>query len=316
MSTHATDNRTRVAVLGIGIMGQPIAANLAQAGFAVSAWNRTPGKAEPLADHGVLVAASAAEAVADADVVLTILTDADAVLSAMGAALPSMPEGAVWIQASTVGERVDDLVAFADSHALRFVDAPVQGTRKPAEDGTLLVICAADPLLRPVVQPVFDAIGSRTLWVAETSSQGTASRLKIATHTYVAGLTHAVGEALAMATALGVAPQLVVDAMAGGPLDCGFMRGKASVIIDNDYAASFTVDNSIKDAHIVLRAAERHGVVVDCTRAGLSRYERLSAAGYGDSDMAATYLASFVGEDGSVLSPIPEATAPYVHATS
>jgi 3-hydroxyisobutyrate dehydrogenase len=234
-----------------------------------------------------------------------MLTDAKAVLDTMIAASPALPDSAVWIQCSTVGERVDDLIAFAETHAIVFVDAPVQGTRQPAIDGNLLVICAADPALRDRVQPVFDAVGSKTLWVADSSADGTASRLKIATHTYVAGLTHAVGEALAMATALKVDPRSFLAAMADGPLDCAFMRGKAEVIIGGDYSPSFTVVNSVKDAHIVLDAATRHGVVLDCTRAGLDRYQRLVEVGSGDADMAATYLASFAQVAWSVQPPRP-----------
>jgi 3-hydroxyisobutyrate dehydrogenase len=288
------NRQTRVAVLGTGIMGAPIARNLAQAGFAVTAWNRTRTKAETLSDHGVKVASSPADAVADAHIVLTMLTDAEAVLSSMTAALASLPKTAVWIQASTVGEEIDDVIAFAAEHSIALADAPVQGTRQPAEEGKLLVLCACEPTLRERLQPVFDVIGTRTMWVADSSSGGAASRLKIATHTYVGGLTHAIGEALSMATALDVDPQLFIDAMAGGPLDCQFMRSKANVIVDGDFAASFSVRNSLKDAHLVLEAAKRHNVLLDCTHAGLVRYERIADAGHAEDDMAATYLASFV----------------------
>jgi 3-hydroxyisobutyrate dehydrogenase len=288
------NQQMHVAVLGTGLMGEPMARNLARSGFSVTAWNRTAAKAQPLAGDGVRIASTPAGAVRDADVVLTMLTDADAALDAMRLAAPGLRDSAIWIQSSTVGERVDELIAFARERSIDFVDAPVQGTRQPAIEGKLLVICAAQPGLRDRLQPIFDAVGSKTLWVADTSELGSASRLKIATHTYVAGLTHAIGEALSMATALDVDPRLFLAAMADGPLDCAFMRGKAQVIIGDDYTASFSVLNSVKDAHIVLDAADRHDVVLDCTRAGLERYERLVDADRGDDDMAATYLASFM----------------------
>jgi 3-hydroxyisobutyrate dehydrogenase len=288
------NRQTRVAVLGTGIMGAPIARNLAQAGFAVTAWNRTRSRAEPLTQHGVKVTSTPADAVADADLVLTMLTDAEAVLSSMAAALPSLPKTSVWIQASTVGEQIDDLIAFAAQHSIALADAPVQGTRQPAEEGKLLVLCACEQALRDRLQPVFDVIGTRTIWVADTSSGGAASRLKLATHTYVGALTHGIGEALSMATALDVDPQLFVDAMAGGPLDCAFMQSKAAAIRNGDYFASFSVRNSVKDAHLVLEAAKRHNLELDCTRAGLDRYLRVADAGHAEADMAATYLASFI----------------------
>jgi 3-hydroxyisobutyrate dehydrogenase len=287
------EQQTHVAVLGTGIMGTPIARNLAQAGFAVRAWNRTRTKAEALSQHGIQVASSPADAVIDVDLVLTVLTDADAVLSTMAAALPSLPKASVWIQVSTVGERIDDVIAFADEHSIALADAPVQGTRQPAEQGKLLILCACESELRERVQPVFDVIGSRTMWVANSASGGAASRLKLATHTYVGALTHGIGEAFSMATALGVDPQLFVDALSGGPLDCAFLQSKAAVIRNGKYCASFSVRNSVKDAHLVLEAAKRHNLMLDCTRAGLARYERVADAGHADADMAATYFASF-----------------------
>jgi 3-hydroxyisobutyrate dehydrogenase len=287
--------QTRVAVLGTGTMGAPIARNLAKAGFAVRAWNRSAARSKPLVEHAIEVMATPAEAVDDADLVITMLTDAEAVLSSLTAALPSLSQTSVVIQASTVGEGIDDVIAFADKHSIALADAPVQGTRQPAEEGKLLVFCACAPELRDRLEPVFNTIGSRTIWVADSSSGGEASRLKLATHTYIAALTHGLGEALSMATALNVDPQLFVEAMTGGPLDCAFMQNKTAVIREGDYPASFSVINSLKDARLVLDAAKRHDVILDCSRAGLTRYQRVAQAGHGEADMAATYLASFIG---------------------
>ena len=132
-----------VSVLGTGIMGAAMARNLARAGHTVRVWNRTRAKAEPLAADGAYVADSPAEAVQGADVVLTILYDGPAALDVMREAAPALRSGAAWVQSTTAGvEAITDLAAFAAEHGLVFYDAPVLGTRQPAEAGQLTVLAA------------------------------------------------------------------------------------------------------------------------------------------------------------------------------
>ncbi|MTE22324.1 NAD-binding protein [Streptomyces sp. TRM43335] len=282
-----------IAVLGTGIIGAPVARNLSKSGFAVRAWNRTGSKAEALTADGVRAVDTPADAVADADVVLTALNDGPRVLEAMEAAAPGLAEGAIWVQTSTVGEEVDRLAAHAAEAGLVFVDAPVQGTRQPAELGKLVIMAAGPQVVRPTVQPIFDAIGSRTVWVGEDGASGAASRLKLVLNTWVIALTHGVGEALALADRLGVEPEHFLDVVAGGPMDNGFFRAKSSAILSGDYTPSFSVDNSEKDARLVLEAARRVGVRLDCVEAGHRRFRRASEQGHGGRDMAAGYFASF-----------------------
>lgn len=130
-----------VAVLGTGTIGAPMARNLARAGFTVRAWNRTRTKAEPLAADGVTVADSASDAVRDADVVVTVLPDGPRTLDVVQEATPK--PGTVWVQSGTVGEGIDELAEYAARAGLLLVDAPVLGTRQPAEQGTLTVLAAA-----------------------------------------------------------------------------------------------------------------------------------------------------------------------------
>lgn len=137
MADNNSSDALSVAVLGTGIMGAAMARNLARAGLDVRAWNRTRARAEPLAADGVRVAGTPAEAVDGAEVVLTMLLDGDAVLDAIRQAADALPAGALWLQTSTVGvESLPSLARFADEHRLRFVDAPVLGTKAPAEKGT------------------------------------------------------------------------------------------------------------------------------------------------------------------------------------
>ncbi|NEW26205.1 NAD(P)-dependent oxidoreductase [Nocardia cyriacigeorgica] len=283
MSEHS---RT-AAVLGTGTIGAPVARNLRKA-FAVRAWNRTAAAAQPLAADGIQVSPTPAAAASGAHVVVTVLTDAAAVREVVEAAAPA--PGTVWVQMSTVGDNdTAELAAFADERELVFYDAPVQGTKQPAELGRLVVLAAGPESERDTANAVFDAIGSRTLWVADRP--GAATRLKLALNSLVFALTHGMAESLSLAEALGVDPHIVVEAVSGGPLDSGFFRAKSDAALSGDFAPAFSITNAIKDSRLILAAAQRAGVAADLAAAGLDRFRRAADAGHGSADMAASYLA-------------------------
>ncbi|RQO63797.1 3-hydroxyisobutyrate dehydrogenase [Variovorax sp. KBW07] len=286
----ANTSTTTVAVLGTGIIGAAVARNLRKQGFVVRAWNRTAQKAQALEASDVQVFGTAQEAVKGAHIVLTSLKDGPAVREALDAAAPALSKGATWIQLSTVGIDANEaLAALARQHGLGFYDAPVQGTRQPAEQGQLVVLASGPLEGRAVVQPVFDAIGKRTLWVSEQA--GDSSRLKLALNSWAFALTHGIAESLAIAKGLGVDPALVVDVVKGGPMDSGYFQLKAAAILADDYTTSFSVANAVKDSQLVVDAARGAGVKVDAAAAGLERFRRARDAGHGDKDMAASYLA-------------------------
>ncbi|MFJ4525517.1 NAD(P)-dependent oxidoreductase [Streptomyces sp. NPDC088810] len=289
-----TDKLT-VSVLGTGIMGAAMARNLVRAGHTVRVWNRTRAKAEPLAADGAHIAGTPAEAVEGADAVLTMLYDGPATLDVMREAAPALRSGAAWVQSTTAGlEDIGDLAGFARDHDLVFFDAPVLGTRQPAEAGRLLVLAAGPSGHRAAVTPVFDAVGARTVWTGEDGAAGTATRLKLVANSWVLAATAATGEVLALAQALGVDPQGFFDAIAGGPLDMGYLRAKSKLILDEQLTpAQFAVATAAKDARLIVRAGEAHGVRLDVAAASAARLERAAAQGHADEDMAAAYFASF-----------------------
>ncbi|KOV62708.1 NAD(P)-dependent oxidoreductase [Streptomyces sp. MMG1121] len=293
-----TDKPT-VSVLGTGIMGAAMARNLCRAGLDVRVWNRTREKAEPLTADGARVAGTPAEAVEGADVVLTMLYDGTAVLDTMREAAPALRPGTVWAQCTTAGiDLVTDLSAFAREHGLVFYDAPVLGTRQPAEAGQLTVLAAGPQEGRATVTPVFDAVGAKTVWTGEDGAAGSASRLKLVANSWVLAVTAATGEVLALSQALGVDPQGFFDLIEGGPLDMGYLRAKAALVLDGALSpASFAVATAAKDARLIVQAGERVGVRLDVAAASAERFARAAAQGHGDEDMAAAYFASFEGKD-------------------
>ncbi|MFG2603886.1 NAD(P)-dependent oxidoreductase [Streptomyces sp. NPDC048514] len=284
-----------VSVLGTGIMGAAMARNLCRAGLDVRAWNRTREKAEPLAADGARITGTPAEAVEGADVVLTMLYDGNAVLDVMREAAPALRSGAVWAQCTTAGtDLITELAAFAREHGLVFYDAPVLGTRRPAEDGLLTVLAAGPQEGRAAVEPVFDAVGAKTVWTGDDGGTGSASRLKLVANSWVLAATAAAGEVLALSKGLGVDPQHFFDLIEGGPLDMGYLRAKATLILEDKLSpASFAVATAEKDARLIVQAGERQGVRLDVAAATAERLARAAAQGHADEDMAAAYFASF-----------------------
>jgi 3-hydroxyisobutyrate dehydrogenase len=295
-----TDKLT-VGVLGTGIMGAAMARNLARAGHTVHAWNRSRAKAEPLATDGVRITDTPADAVQGADVVLTMLYDGGTVLEVMREAAPALRPGTAWVQSTTAGlESMGSLADFAREHGLLFYDAPVLGTRQPAEAGQLTVLAAGPDAGRETVVPVFDAVGARTLWTGEDGAEGTATRLKLVANSWVLATTSAVGEVLALSKALDVDPQSFFDLITGGPLDMGYLHAKSALILEGRLSpASFAVTTAEKDARLIVRAGETHGVRLDVAAASAERFARAAAQGHGDEDMAAAYFASFDDSDDS-----------------
>jgi len=289
-----TDKLT-VSVLGTGIMGAAMARNIARAGHGVRAWNRTRAKAEPLAADGAHVADSPAEAVEGADVVLTMLYDGPTALEVMRDAAPALRSGAAWVQSTTAGvEAVADLADFARAHGLLFYDAPVLGTRQPAEAGQLSVLAAGPVEGRAAVTPVFDAVGARTVWTGEDGAEGSATRLKLVANSWVLAVTAATGETLALAKALGVDPRSFLELIDGGPLDMVYLRAKSGLLLEDRLSpAQFAVTTAAKDARLIVEAGARNGVRLDVAAASAERMERAAAQGHGDEDMAAAYFASF-----------------------
>lgn len=281
-----TDHPKSIAVLGTGIMGGAMAHNLVSAGFEVHAYNRTRSKAEAI--EGAVVADSPAQAVRSCPLVLTMLSDGDAVREVMGGesgAMKEMEAGAVWIQSSTVGvDWCARLARLADEHGVRFVDAPVLGTRQPAEEGELVVLAGGDDALRDICRPVFEAVGKKTAWVGAV---GAASRLKLVVNNWIVGLLATLAESIALAEKLDVDPVQFLETIAGGPLDAGYAQLKGKAMIARDYPPAFPLPLALKDARLVLEAARGAGLDPRVVRGVIELFDRAEAAGQKDVDMAA-----------------------------
>ena len=282
---------TKVAVLGTGIMGAAMARNLLSAGMQVGAWNRSREKAEPLEKDGAEVADDPADAARGAEFLLTMLADAEVVEEAVGdGVLPALAEDGVWLQMSTVGEEGNDRLAeLAAERGVAYVDAPVLGTRQPAEQGQLIVLASGPEEVRERSEQVFDAVGSKTVWLGEA---GAGSRLKLVVNNWIVGLLGVLAETVAFAEATGVEPARFLETIEGGPLGLPYAQMKGSMMIEEDFPTSFSANLARKDASLVLDAARAHDLRLGIAEAVTARFDEAIQAGHGDEDMAAVYKAA------------------------
>jgi 3-hydroxyisobutyrate dehydrogenase len=282
-----------VAVLGAGgTIGLPMARNIARAGIEVRAWNRTREKADPLLEDRAAVFDTAAEATSGSSIVLTVLSDAEAVIETMeevDGALAGMDEGTIWLQMSTIGiEGTERCAELAEMHELVLIDAPVVGTKRPAEEGKLTVLASGPVDALERCEPIFEAVGQKTVRLGEA---GTGTRMKLVINSWLLSLVEGLAETVAFAEGIDIDPAQFLDTISGGPVDNTYAQMKGKMMIERSFEPSFKLELAAKDARLVIEAMERHDLDLPMLDAIRDQLEE-AAREHGDKDMAAAYLAS------------------------
>jgi len=274
-----------VAVLGLGAMGHGMAISALRAGIPTIVWNRSPDATVDLAELGAEVAETAADAARRAAIVITMVTNTDAVISIARdqGMLAALAPGAIWAQMSTIGvagiERVARIVEEGRPD-VTLLDAPVSGSKEPAEQGQLTIFASGPETTRSRVDPVFDALGQRTIWVGAV---GTGSRLKLVNNTWLAFAAEAVATSVALARQLGLETEKVVDALDGSPLVSPWQTAKLQRIAKGEFSTQFALSLALKDVLLALQAAadERFAAL-----AGLAQeWQEVVDQGLGDQDV-------------------------------
>src|SRR6185436_7688752 len=195
-----------------------------------------------------------------------------------------MRRGGVWLQMATVGvEWTDKLAALAADSIVEFVDAPVSGSDGPAREGKLVVLASGPNDVRERVQPIFDVLGSRTLWLGPA---GNGSRLKLALNNWLVSVTEAMAETLALTESLGLEPHVVLDAIADGPLAAPYALVKGEAMMERHFEPGFAVRHAVKDARLALAAAGKEELELPVTAAVVRRWEQAMSDGHADEDVA------------------------------
>ena len=288
---NGSDAHAAVAVIGAGIMGSAMTRNLVAAGVHTRVWDGSPAATAPLAAAGAVVAPSAPMAVQDADMVITMLPTADAVESVIfdGGVADGFADGCVWAQMGTIGveatRRIRDRLA-VQRPSVMFVDAPVSGSKGPAEQGQLLILASGPAAAADRVSPVFDILGRKTVWLGEA---GQGSLVKLVVNAYMSILIEGVAETMELADRLGIGHQELAEVIAGGPLDAPIADAKLHKMDRGDYAAEFPLEWALKDVDLAISAA---GDKTPPLLVALSRqWHAAVAAGHGRQDISAARLA-------------------------
>jgi 3-hydroxyisobutyrate dehydrogenase len=272
-------------------MGSAMARNLAGAGLRTTVWDRSPSATAPLSEAGALVAASPAEAVRGARLVITMLPTAAVVESVIfgGGVAETFSQGAVWAQMGTIGVAATTEIAGRLGQLrpdVMFVDAPVSGSRAPAEAGQLLILASGRPGAEAIARPAFSAIGRKTVWLGDA---GQGSRMKLVVNAYMSILIEGVAEALELASQLGIGDAGLAEVIEGGPLDAPIADAKLHKMERGDFAPEFPLEWALKDVDLAIAAAG--GGTLPLLAALARQWHAAVDAGHGREDVSAARLA-------------------------
>lgn len=286
MSASADKQKVCVGLLGVGLMGSAMGRRLLDQGLEVIAWDHAPEHARALEERGAERAENPSGIVSGADVVITMLPTAPIVLEVVEPLLEDWPEETTWLQMSSVGAaEADQLASVAEDHAVTLVDAPVSGSTHPAEEGELTILASGpDPAQEPV-KPVFEALGSRVLWVGEA---GMGSRLKMAANHWMIAMTAALAEAMHLCDAMELDQQQFIELLDGGPLGSAYGLLKLDEMRRHDYPAGFPVRLALKDLELV-REVEQSSEAAMPLLDVVHEYFLAANGEHADEDLAAVY---------------------------
>lgn len=276
-----------VAVLGLGAMGHAFAANLLKKGFTVYGWNRTPGRGDDLLSAGLIVRENAAQAASEAQVIIAMLTDGDATLAAIRAVAPSCPQGTTFCQMGTIGiQETADAIALLE--ALRpdmlYLDAPVSGTKAPAENAQILVMASGDASRASDAQQVFDAISRGTQWYGDA---GNSQKMKLVINAWLISMMQGVAESMQLAKQFGFTPGQLWETLEGGPLAAPYVKGKLEMIRKEDYTPQMQLQHALKDARLALENAPQGTMPMMADIVDM--WTQASQGGLAEQDLAAVY---------------------------
>lgn len=276
-----------VAILGLGAMGHAFAANLLKKSFTVYGWNRTPGRGDDLVSEGLVQRETAAQAVSDVQVIIAMLTDGDATLAAIRAIAPSCPQNATFCQMGTIGiQETADAIALLETLRpdMLYLDAPVSGTKAPAENAQILVMASGDQQRAGAAQQVFDAISRGTQWYGDA---GNSQKMKLVINAWLISMMQGVAESMQLAKQFGFTPRQLWETLDGGPLAAPYVKGKLEMIRKEDYTPQMQLQHALKDARLALANAPQG--TMPMMNEIVDMWSQASQGGLAEQDLAAVY---------------------------
>jgi 3-hydroxyisobutyrate dehydrogenase len=279
---------TNIALLGLGIMGTGMAGRLLDAGYPLSIWNRTPGKAQPLAARGARIARSPREAVAGATVVISMLADVPVcrdIWLGRGEALEGCAPGTTLVESSTVTvEWIHELNQRAQEHGCELVDAPVTGSKGQAASGQLLFLAGGSAATLAKIDPILRAMGRD---VVQVGPEGSGARLKLINNFLSASQVAALAEAMAVVERSGLDRQKALSVLTEGAPGSPIVKTISERMVARQYEPNFLLRLMAKDLRYAVAEADLQGLDLDMGRAALRVFEHAITAGNGEEDMSA-----------------------------
>ncbi|MDA8162661.1 MAG: NAD(P)-dependent oxidoreductase [Desulfobacteraceae bacterium] len=278
---------TRIGFIGTGIMGQPMARNILKAGYEIIVYNRTQEKTGPLARDGAKVGMSPMEVAEWSDVVILMLTGPEAIDSVLGdedGLLRGMSKGGMIINMSTVAPAYTrSLAAKLETNGIVLIDAPVSGSRKPAEDGTLIILAGGPQEKIKRLESVFLTMGKRIVYCGEV---GQGSGMKMAVNLLLAIMMAGLSEAVSLGERLGLNTETVLETILSGPLGCGLFNLKVDMLKNNVFPPQFPLKHMAKDLGFIMDTADENGISIQVGKAAWQLYQKGLEKGLGDQDVA------------------------------
>jgi 3-hydroxyisobutyrate dehydrogenase len=286
MSPDTLKTDTRVGLLGVGLMGTAMAHRLLDRGIPVIAWDRSAEHVRDLEARGGTPAETPGDVVRSAAVVITMLPTAEVILDLIEPLLSDWPQGTIWLQMSSVGAaEADQLTHTAEAHGVTLIDAPVSGSTHPAEQGQLTILASGPDPARATLEPIFDALASRVLWVG---AAGAGSRLKLAANHWMITMVGALSESMNLCQIMGLDPQHFITLLDGGPLGSAYALQKLDEMQRHQYPAGFPVRLALKDLQLVSEVQKGSETTMPVLDVALERFTKASRD-FADQDLAAVY---------------------------
>ncbi|KAK9078361.1 hypothetical protein SSX86_002418 [Deinandra increscens subsp. villosa] len=287
-SSPADETPTRVGFLGLGIMGSPMAQNLIKAGCDVTVWNRTKSKCDPLIDLGAKYKPSPGEVAASCDVTFAMLADPEsALIVACGedGAARGMSPGKGYVDVSTVDGPTSKLIngQIKETGAL-FLEAPVSGSKKPAEDGQLIFLTAGDKSLYEKVAPYLDIMGKSRFYLGDV---GNGAAMKLVVNMIMGSMMTSFAEGLLLGEKVGLDPSVVVEVISQGAISAPMFALKGPSMVQSKYPTAFPLKHQQKDMRLALGLAESVSQSTPMAAAANELYKVAKSHGLSDSDFSA-----------------------------
>lgn len=276
--------------IGLGIMGSPMAANLVKAGFNVTVWNRTLDKCAPLVSLGARQGINPRQVAASCDITFAMLADpaaAHAVCFGPGGILEGIGDGRGYIDMSTVDDSTSCAIAAAIVKAGgRFLEAPVSGTRKPAEDGTLIILAAGEQSLYDEAAAALDKLGKLRLYLGAV---GQGARMKLVVNMIMGGMMTAFCEGMSLGQKGGLDGSQILAVLDAGALTNPMFKGKGPMLLAGNFPTSFPLKHMQKDLRLAVALGDELGQPLHTAATANETFKQACAAGHADEDFSAVY---------------------------